>query len=181
MGQRLALNVKRNGEVLFVIYQHWGGYTDNEVEVICRLKAVYDKDDDFVTLLRKTTEVLPGSGLILPQDPLELESIKPYLNEGIRISQNRSAGFIALTTKEMKNIWDWDDDEQDLDLDGEICISDIYYVTNTPDEGAEPEPAQNFLFEPITKENAMDLLNLFHANYSDWYQSKDIYYFAITG
>lgn len=181
MGQRLALNVKRNDEVLFVLYQHWGGYTDNEVEVVCRLLATYNEDDDLVTLLRKTTEALPESGLILPQDPLELETIKPYLDAGIPISQNRCAGFIALTPKEMENIWEWQDDELDLCLDGEIWIADVYYIVAEPDDPDSVEPAQDFLFEPITKENAMDLLDLYEKNYSDCYLDNGIYYCAITG
>lgn len=181
MGQRLALNVKRNNKVLFVIYQHWGGYTDNEVAVVCKLLSVYNKNDSLATLLRKTTEVLPQSGLIIPTDPLELETVKTYLEEGIPFGTNRSAGLIAITPKEMEDAWRWQDDEADLNLDGKNRILDLYYITNTPDYPEDVVPAKRFLLKPITKENALDLLDLYEKNYSDWYSHAGAYYYAITG
>jgi hypothetical protein len=185
MGQRLVLNVRRGGDVLFLLYQQWGGYTDNEAEIICRLLAVYDKDDSLETLLRKTTEAIPGSGIILPSNPLELPKIQTYLDAGIPQATDRCRGLIALTQDEMADCWVWMDDEQYLDLDGENRLIDLYYAISSPDPEEyedHPQPIAQFLLEPITKKNALKLLDEFTKNYKDCYvDSSGNYFGALTG
>lgn len=173
MGQRLVLPVQKNNQTLFVLYQHWGAYTDNEAEVMCYLLSVLNKNDSLETLLKKTTQVLEGSGLIIPKDPEELKIVQQYLDKGLPAASDRNDGLIAITPKEMDELIDWADDTLPLLLDGTNCFSDLLYYTEDPDEyrdGDNPIPSlPDFFNTNITKKNAMALLSQFKLNYSDIY------------
>ena len=165
MGQRLVLNIIKNDKTLFSIYQHWGGFTDNEVEVICSLRAAFCNKDNLETLLRKTTEVLGGSGLVVPKNAEELKLVQPYFDKGFPKADDRNAGLIAITPLEIEDLLYWADDVQNLYLDRDNYMRDLLYYTDYPEDYTDEveyiSSLPEFFDIPITKKNASSLLNRF--------------------
>lgn len=165
MGQRLVLNIIKNNEILFSVYQHWGGFTDNEVEVICSLCSAFCKKDNLETLLKKTTSVLPGSGLVIPKDPEELKIVQTYLDKDFPEATDRNAGLIAITPQEIEDLNYWADDLQNFFLDQDNYLCDLLYYTDYPEDyicpGETVPRLPEFFNIPITKKNATQLLKRF--------------------
>lgn len=166
MGQRLVLSIIRNDQSLFSVYQHWGGYTGNEIEVICKLISVFDKDDGLETLLKKTIETLPGSGIYLPEDHTdEVDAIMDFIAKGFPVAKDRNAGLIAITPKAQGELSRYAEDTQNLYLDADNFLEDtLWYMSKDEiDEDEVPIALPSLFTTPVTKENALDLLARFEA------------------
>lgn len=164
MGQGLVLSIIRDDQSLFSIYQHWGGYTGSEIEVICKLIAVYDKDDSLQTLLKKTIETLPGSGIYIPKENKdEVDAAMDFVAKGFPVAQDRNAGLIAVTPKAQDELTTYAEDTQSLYLDCDNFLKDeLWYMSKDDiDEDEVPVPLPALFTTPVTKENALDLLAQF--------------------
>lgn len=164
MGQSLVLSIMRDDQSLFSIYQHWGGYTGNEIEVICKLISVYDKDDSLETLLKKTIETLPGSGIYLPEDHTdEIDAIMDFIAKGFPVAKDPNAGLIAVTPKTQGELARYAQDTQNLYLDaGNFLENTLWYISKDELEEDEiPVVLPSLFTTPVTKENALNLLARF--------------------
>lgn len=163
MGARLVIKVRKDENDLFDIYMHWGANTWDEVNAMCRLAAVYGRDDDIQTLIGKTIGALDeGCGLYMP-DTDEREAVEAMAEKGLAQATDRNSGLIAFTPKAMR---DFERDAQDilwLDIaQGAGCIADTLMYEG-PDIEDEDEAVRmpGFFHTDIDKDNAMDILRRF--------------------
>ena len=134
MGQRLNLEIHKNGEVLANAYYHWSGYTSSAPhlteKILSNISVIKHEDDTIlaIKLLELTEAKITRS---------ELEFLKT-LNPSIDTTQfdiatNRNDGLIAISEEGVNNTRYWEEARVEIDIGTEMIHMQLYYELDKMD------------------------------------------------
>ena len=134
MGQRLNLEIHKNGEVLANAYYHWSGYTSSALhlteKILSNISVIKHEDDTIlaIKLLELTEAKITRS---------ELEFLKT-LNPSIDTTQfdiatNRNDGLIAISEEGVNNTRYWEEARVEIDIGTEMIHMQLYYELDKMD------------------------------------------------
>lgn len=131
MGQRLDIEIIKNGKVVGNCYYHWSAYTLSSLIETSKVIENYDElikqnlpDKVLITKMFENctsydffTGVLNGAGL--SEDSYEYMCNK-YPEYEFRKAMDRNAGLIGITEKDINNTRTWEEGHVTIDLDKQI-------------------------------------------------------------
>lgn len=122
MGQRLNLEIHKDGEVLANAYYHWSGYTSSACYEALKAVKSWLNIEDTISPLITAIKMLEATGAGFNES--ELQSLEESgLLEKYEINKTdlkpctgKSDGIIAITSKEIENTRYWEEHRAILDL-----------------------------------------------------------------
>lgn len=128
MGERLNLEIVKNGEVLANSYYHWSGFSECAanlaMEIIRRLEYIKNNmledevnNKDVLLAIR----LLERTGAGVPIDDMEkVRNMLENHNLQLRECIGRNEGIIGATAKEIKETQDWAEETVIIDIERKI-------------------------------------------------------------
>lgn len=122
MGQRLNLEITKNGKILANAYYHWSAYSTSSLELTLILinefeKLKKSKDNDTL----KAVKMLMSTGALLTESEFEQMKDKSFSFSG---TVNRNDGLIGITEKAIKQTQYWAEGSVYVNLDTETVHFD---------------------------------------------------------
>lgn len=135
MGQRLNIEIIKNGEPLANSYYHWSAYTSSSLELAKKIIENKDKIQHQNDVIR-AVRLLEVTGALLTTDEIE-EAKKLADNEEFGAAVNRSDGLIAITSKGMESTRTWEEGRVEIDMGEETVNFNVVSFYNTKKEYME--------------------------------------------
>lgn len=134
MGQRLNLEIHKDGEVLANAYYHWSGYTSSSIELTKEVLKHVDQikeDNEIVYAIR----LLEATGAGLTDDELPfVQKIAP--EKEFKIAINRNRGLIAISEEGIEETRRWEEGRVEVDLSNQTVNFNVCFI-NPKDEFIE--------------------------------------------
>ena len=131
MGQRLNIEIHRNGQLLANSYMHWSGFTDEALELtkeilrktphIKQLPSDFTDREIAVWLLQGVAGGLCDDG--------SSELVRPFFPKAL----SRNHGLISLTDKGMGATRDWEEGRVTIDFAKEAVDFDVFFKIRRQD------------------------------------------------
>ncbi|MBL4951060.1 hypothetical protein JK635_02245 [Neobacillus sp. YIM B02564] len=124
MGQRLNIEIVKNGETLANAYYHWSAYTSSSLEltkiIINAINEIKNKDDVVlaVRLLEKTGALLTSN---------EIEVMKQRTEEEFKKATNRNDGLISISEEGIESTRKWQEEYIEIHLDKKIVNFNVFW------------------------------------------------------
>lgn len=118
MGQRLNIEIRRNGNVLANAYYHWSGFTSSSLVLTKRILGNVENiqhQDPIVLAVR----LLETTGALMTTAEIA-EMRKRGVEEEFKSAVDRSDGLIAISETGMENTRYWEEARVDINLDEKI-------------------------------------------------------------
>lgn len=124
MGQRLNIEIIKNGETLANAYYHWSAYTSSSLEltklIIDAIDEVKNKDD-----VVRAVRLLEKTGALLTSD--EVEVMKQRTKEEFKQATSRNDGLIAISEKGIESTRNWQEEYLEIHLDKEAVNFNVFW------------------------------------------------------
>ena len=201
MGQRLNIEIVKNGKVLANSYYHWGGFSNLAVNLAIQIireheyiqkymveKYIKNKDLLFAIRLLENT----GAGLnninatrkILKDETMNLK---------LRECQGRDEGIIGITQKDIEETRYWEEGRVSIDIENKIIDFDVireYTLKELKDDYDEEEIKElnikeidrnfkNIQFEDIFELKAFIDKSVYKEQYYFYNKNNNKYVFLI--
>lgn len=150
MGQRLNIEIVKNGKVLANSYYHWSGFSNSAVNLAIQIiqnyeyikkynVEVYIKNQDLLFAIRLLEET--GAGLrdinatrkILKDETMNLK---------LKECQGRNEGIIGITQEDIEETRDWEEGRVSIDIENKTIDFDViseYTLEELKDDYDEEE------------------------------------------
>ena len=165
MGQRLNLEIVKDGKVLANSYYHWSAYTGSTFDLV---QTAYEFirtnpiGDDRLLAVRALEAT--GAGMI-EEDLDFMHSFRKYSGQSFKECVDRNSGILGVTKTSINNTEDWSEGTASIIIDDynhpEICTnvvsiwdSEEYYIEECLE--GDKEAAQNFRDHIVTKDYTID-------------------------
>ena len=168
MGQRLNLEIKRDGELLANAYYHWSGYTSSALElieqVLIAIPTVKEQHPvlEAVRLLEAT-----NAGMNAGEKDYATKTIEGFDANQFQDPIHRNEGLISISPKGIECTQYWEEARAELDLETKTIAFDVCYymdrdhylkVTKSTDKDYESLPMSDldissFTFDEFEKVN----------------------------
>lgn len=175
MGQRLNIEIQKNGEVLANAYYHWSAYTGNALELTQQILNEINKGrkyEDEVINAVKLLEVT-GAGLTDKEKEFARNNIKNYNSYQFAPCRGRNEGLISISKSGIKETRYWEEGRVEIDISKNIInfkviweYSKNEFEINHENKKYEQLPIYDIQFMQISfeaftefKDTIMDLLN----------------------
>lgn len=132
MGQRLVIQIEKNGEALANCYYHWSAYTDSALEETQEVLQNYnelraslkneDGDVDWKLLAIKMFESSTGG---MTEDSMNTAQAL-YPNVKFRVGRDRNSGLIGITKHDMEESMNWCEGLVVINLDNETINFQVW-------------------------------------------------------
>ena len=144
MGERLNIEIIKNGETLANCYYHWAGYSNSSVELAKTIIQNIDKvkcDNDVLTAIR----LLESTGAGLTDREIEYAKTVDELKD-IKFEETagRNEGLIGISPNEIDNTRTWQEHSLYIYLDENRMSFKVYFTNdrweweyNNKEEGIE--------------------------------------------
>ena len=144
MGERLNIEIIKNGETLANCYYHWAGYSNSSVELAKTIIQNIDKvkcDNDVLTAIR----LLESTGAGLTDREIEYAKTVDELKD-IKFEETagRNEGLIGISPNEIDNTRTWQEHSLYIYLDENRMSFKVYFTndrweweSNNKEEGIE--------------------------------------------
>lgn len=189
MGQRLNIEIVKNGKVLANSYYHWSGYSNTAVNLTEEIINYYDyvkkyqlddtcNDKDIlfaIRLLEKT-----GAGIY---DIEKARGILENHNIKLNVCKGRNEGIIEITQKGINENRSWEEARVSIDIEKQIIdfnVFDEYELKELLEDYNEMTREDikdiNINFKEIAFDNIFDIKAFIDkANYNDNYYFYNAY------
>lgn len=177
MGQRLNIEIIKDGETLANAYYHWSAYTSTALNLTERII-------DFINENPKESEsdiayailVLQSTGALLTAE--EIATLNDDLKENKSIIKsenvNRNSGLIAISEKGIEDTRKWEEGRIEIDLDQKKIHFDVYwsYLKETFMEDYE-KTEEEYKELPLID---FDLYNMHFSDFEQIYSELEQHY-----
>ena len=182
MGQRLNIEIVKNGDVLANCYYHWSGYSNCAINLALEIIVKFDyikeyklddpvKNIDLLFAIRLLEET--GAGVT------NIEETKEILgNELIKLNKcnNRNDGIIGIKKEDIENTRYWEEGRVTIDIEKETLDFDVIdehtlqEILEDYEKNEEEIEEINVSLKNIAFENVFDLKAFIDkANYNEQY------------
>ena len=190
MGQRLNIEIVKNGDVLANCYYHWSGFSNCAINLALEIISKFDyikefkledpvKNTDLLFAIRLLEET--GAGVA------NIEETKEILgNEFIKLHKcnNRNDGIIGIKKEDIEDTRYWEEGRVTIDIEKKTLDFDVIEKHDSLEElienyGLEEEKVEinevNVNFKEISFEYSFDLKAFIDkANYNEQYYFHNI-------
>lgn len=122
MGQRLNIEITKNGNVLANSYYHWSAYSDCALNITTKIIMEYDyikrnletsHNEDLLFAIK----LLEETGAGMNEEEMAIAKEKIGYDEFIKFKEckNRNEGIIAITEKEIEDTRFWEEGRVTID------------------------------------------------------------------
>lgn len=125
MGQRLNIEIVKNGKVLANSYYHWSGYSNSAVNMVVQIIQEYEyikkykvekyiKNQDLLLAIRLLEETGAGlNDIDMTRNILKDET----MNLKLKKCQGRDEGIIGITQKDIEETRYWEEGRVSIDIE----------------------------------------------------------------
>lgn len=125
MGQRLNIEIVKNGKVLANSYYHWSGYSNSAVNMVVQIIQKYEyikkykvekyiKNQDLLLAIRLLEETGAGlNDIDMTRNILKDET----MNLKLKKCQGRDEGIIGITQKDIEETRYWEEGRVSIDIE----------------------------------------------------------------
>lgn len=130
MGQRLNIEIQKDGELLANSYFHWSAYTGFAIELTLQILSAYE---DIISNnpIQKAVQMLEETGAGIQEDELEeLRKRQDTLRQHLQFSKtsnDRNVGFIHVLEVPMLNARDLEEGRVVIDIGADTIHFDVFY------------------------------------------------------
>lgn len=150
MGQRLNIEIVKNGKVLANSYYHWAGFSNSAVNLVIQIIREYEyiqkykvekyiKNKDLLFAIR----LLESTGAGLNDINATRKILKDEtMNLKLRECQERNEGIIGITQKDIEETRYWEEGRVSIDIENKIIDFDVireYTLKELKDDYDEEE------------------------------------------
>lgn len=124
MGQRLNLEIHKDGEVLANAYYHWSGYTSSSIELTKEVLKHVDQikeDNEIVYAIRLLEST--GAGLTTHELPFA-QKVAP--EKEFKMAIDRNHGLIAISKEGIEETRHWEEGRVEVDLSNRTVNFNVY-------------------------------------------------------
>ena len=148
MGQRLNIEIMKDGKLLANCYYHWGGYSHSAIELTYKILKHYNflkyylNEDEYGIVGNKdlmlALYLLKKTGAGLEEDEMKIAKDKLIINLEeddeitLPIFKSRNDGIIRVSEEGLKRTRDWEEARVTIDIGTEKVDFDAVHY---PDEG----------------------------------------------
>lgn len=127
MGERLNIEIHKNGKALANCYYHWSGYSKESVELaknIIKNTEIIKCNNDILTAIR----LLEATGAGLTSDEIKYaKSIKNLSNESFKETEGRDAGLIGISDNDINETRKWQEHALYIFLDEQRMSYQVFF------------------------------------------------------
>ena len=159
MGQRLNIEIVKNGKVLANSYYHWSGFSNSAVNLVIQIIQTYEytkkynvekyiKNQDLLFAIRLLEET--GAG-IYDIDTARKILRDETMNLKLKKCQGRNEGIIAITQKDIEETRYWEEGRVSIDIENKTIDFEVIkeYTEEELDEDYEKEEQKQFNIKQI--------------------------------
>lgn len=186
MGQRLNIEITKNGNVLANSYYHWSAYSDCALNITTKIIMEYDyikrnlktsHNEDLLFAIK----LLEETGAGMNEEEMAIAKEKIGYDEIIKFKEckNRNEGIIAITEKEIEDTRFWEEGRVTIDVETKKINFNVLHSFDEEDveeykaEGNEFKEI-NINFEEIEFENIFEIKAFVDkSNYNEQYFFKN--------
>jgi hypothetical protein len=125
MGQRLNIEIIKNGETLANAYYHWGAYTSSSLELTKLIIENIDNiqcEDEVIRAVR----LLEFTGALITSEEIE-EMHKRSEKETFKNAESRNDGLISITKEGIESTRKWEEGRVEIHLDEEFVDFNVFW------------------------------------------------------
>lgn len=133
MGQRLNVEIHKNGEVLANSYYHWGAYTSSALNLTNMiLRQVESENNQEENEILYAISLLESTGAHLTDDELAFaQKIEP--NRSFKLATSRNDGLIAISEKGIEDTRRWEEGRVEIDILTRTVKFDVLHMYSKED------------------------------------------------
>lgn len=154
MGQRLNIEIVKNGKTLANCYYHWSAYSGSSVKLA---KTIIDNIDKikYESNLLTAIKLLESTGAGLTEDEIEYsKSIDELKNANLIESKNRNIGLIAISEDGINQTRYWQEYALYIYLDEDRMSFGVYHKASRWDwENDMKEEEKTVKYDDVEKIN----------------------------
>ena len=125
MGQRLNIEIVKDGEALANAYYHWSAYTTSALYLaslaVDGILAEKHHENDVINAVR----ILEETGALLTEEE-KRTALRIAPSEEFEEATSRNEGLISITEEGMENTRDWQEGYVEVNLDSEEVLFEVY-------------------------------------------------------
>jgi len=153
MGERLNIEIIKNGKTLANAYYHWSGYSNSAVElastIIKNIEKINVKDSDLLFAIR----LLESTGAGLTDREIEFaKTIDGLNNVEFKECKGRSEGLIGISQDEINQTRKWQEHALYIYLDEKRMSFQVFWKNRFSDYETENKDEDNYIeFDELEK------------------------------
>ena len=201
MGQRLNIEIVKNGRVLANSYYHWSGFSNSAINLVIQIIQNYEyikkynvekyiKNQDLLFAIRLLEET--GAGLNNINKAMEILGDKT-MNLKLKECQGRNEGIIGITQEDIEETRDWEEGRVSIDIENKKIDFEVineYTEEELKDDYDEKEIKElnikkidrnfkNISFEDIFELKAFIDKSIYEKQYHFYNKNNNKYVFLI--
>ena len=133
MGQRLNIEITKNGKVLANAYYHWSGFTDSAIELTTQILSGFEEVKKKVARQKSSNKdllfairLLELTGAGIDFEDKENDRVLKIGNE-FKTMIDRNEGIIGVTRKQIEETRSWEEARVEIDIATKIVWFDVFH------------------------------------------------------
>lgn len=127
MGQRLNIEIKKNGKCLANSYYHWSGFTSSTLELLEKIVAFADYEEYKDNEVLLAVKLLEQTGAGICEEDYNL--IKEHVNK----ATSRNEGLISISETSMENTRHWEEARATFHIDTKVIDFGLFHEISEDD------------------------------------------------
>ena len=133
MGQRLNIEITKNGKVLANAYYHWSGFTDSAIELTTQILSGFEEVKKKVARQKSSNKdllfairLLELTGAGIDFEDKESDRVLKIGNE-FKTMIDRNEGIIGVTRKQIEETRNWEEARVEIDIATKIVWFSVFH------------------------------------------------------